>query len=365
MPDSSPSLDLLRRMGFNIPQSGPIDKNKQTQLALKAQQNDPTWKRYGREGIDGLVNLVKGTLGIDPDPNESSTGYAANAASQIAQAGLPFLAISKGNPVYHGTKRVFEKFNPEVYDTSDTLGALTHFASQPEYADSYTRLPPDWTGVNPSGKSNMLKPNMIQAVPEAKNVLDLTPNDLNWDDISQVVASLPETSRERILKYYRGMRQHGTKAAQEDLVSNLYRELNDRKSLSNSPFDAIHYRDQGNMSWAVPETTPIKTPTGVELNDPGKPIKVIRSDKSGGGVAIPSDDRWANTPMNLPDRPKPEKHKVNWVMGDPDKKYSMMEIDDMYFNNVISATEKNYLIKNNLLKQSPGNPLALYGKENK
>lgn len=360
MPDSSPSLELLRRMGFNIPQSGLIDKNRQTQLALKAQQNDPAWKRYGRESIDGLVNLVKGTLGIDPDPNESSTGYAANAASQLTQAGLPFLAISKGNPVFHGTKKVFEKFNPEVYDTGDTLGALTHFASQPEYADMYA------TGNAKSGPG--IKPNIIKAVPDAKNVLDLTPDDLNWDDISQMVGSLPDKSKEDIIKTYKIMRAGSSgskKLAQELLVSGLYRELNDRKVLSNSPFDAIHYRDQGHNSWAVPETTPINTPWGAPLNDPGKPIKVIRSDKSGGGVSIPSDDRWANTPMNLPERPMPEKHKGDWWKWNPYKKYSASEIDDMYFDNVINADTKNWLYKNNLLKQSPSNPLALYGKENK
>lgn len=95
MPNTNPSLEMLRKLGLNLPMSnGPVDPQVQQQndINVRAQQvKDPIWKQYARSGVDALANIPKGLLGIDPSPDESRSGYGANAITQIGQALDPFM----------------------------------------------------------------------------------------------------------------------------------------------------------------------------------------------------------------------------------------------------------------------------------
>lgn len=357
MPDTSPSSSALKKLGFKMPSAPPIDDKTQNKIARESQANDPLWKQYARQGVDALANIPKGLLGIDPAQDESSGGYLANVMSQLGgaaeplvKAGLPFLAMTGGQPVFHGTGEAFEKFNPKLYDKSDTLGYMTHFAEEPGYAAQY---------ADSSVKSHRgNRPQIIPAHIDAKNVLDL--HNPNPDDLSQAIASLPSNERSQLVDYYRSMSRDPNiffedVTQPENKLKNLGRRLTETLnypgSLEKTPFDAVRYNDAGNPSYAVPSSTPIKTPWGTSLNEPPKSLNVIRSDKGGDSTLKLMPDRWKNTPLDLPERPLKEQYKTPFteLTGDK-KKYTQDEIHDMYFNNVISAAEKQHLMKNNLKK---------------
>jgi hypothetical protein len=59
--------------------------------ARQRQANDPEWKKVGRDVVDVAANVPKGLLGIDPAQDESSSGYVANAMTQIGQAVDPIV----------------------------------------------------------------------------------------------------------------------------------------------------------------------------------------------------------------------------------------------------------------------------------
>lgn len=308
MPNTGPTSKMISKWGLNIPQDTglPIDKKRQNKLALESQADDPTWKKAGRAGIDVATNLIKGMFGVEPEEDESYWGRKANLGAQMVQAGLPLPALLKGRNLLHGTSKVFNKFNPNVYDKRDTLGWMTHATTNPKYADDYA------FGTIKHGSPLGARPNMLNIKPEAQNVLDLM--DPNADDMSQALASLSPSNRAKAINEFKNARQkirlepvigkgmlagsHYPKWNEVPADEVPIRVLADRLRLSpeefdKTPFDAIRYRDVDEESYAFPSRTPIKSKYGASLTDDPKQLKVIRdtSNRPYTGKATRIDER--------------------------------------------------------------------------
>jgi hypothetical protein len=346
MPDLTPSLDILRRLGLSAPPASPVpnvSREDYDTTVRASQANDPSWKKAARIGIGALGGVAKGLVGTDPSeelrnriingvatPDEKAEWYSAGAgqiAGQVSDAGLPFAAINKG-PVFHGAPRVFEKFDPTRYDKNDVLGWMTHFAENPEYAESYAM-----GNMKHSGKAEA--PNMIAAHPQAQNTLDLV--NPNMDDLSQAIASFPKDDyrRKQMIKEFKDARRYpGT--TRNDLSQTHYPnkdEIPDNEipmfhlaenlrfregDLEKTPFDAIRYNDMDKKSWAIPAQTPITTPWGARLNDVPKDLTVTRLPE---GIVGKSElelhpERWKknlNTPVTHTYATTPSESTGNWA----------------------------------------------------
>jgi hypothetical protein len=120
---------------------------------------------------------------------------------------------------------------------------------------------------------------IIPAEIKAKNTLDLT-NKLEPDDLQAVVANLRPDSKQ----YFKRFRNH---ILNQSYLSDRLKSLelnrliaanirNDPKLINKTPFDAVRYKDYtGEIAWAVPEFTEIKTPWGVDLS----PIRSVNKNK--------------------------------------------------------------------------------------
>ena len=278
--------DLLRKFGLDLPE-GPIYRGKSMsdEDVEKEHESDAPWKKNVDKGLDSVVGAVKGTIGIDPeiDPKtgtyKNTWGANTNKAAQFLQAGLPFLAATKGKPIFHGAKKSFEHFNPELYDKNDTLGWMTHGAQPARYANSYAE-----GTMKSTGGGN--RANVIPIHAKAENVLDLI--NPNMDDLSQMVGSLPPHERKRAVNTFKQSKEMSSNA-KEDLAKHLERNpLQKSGHLKNSPFDAVRYSDIGEPTFAIPETTKMETPWGTPLNDPPKSIKVHRASESSEAFKNPS-----------------------------------------------------------------------------
>lgn len=296
MPDLTPSLSLLRRLGLNIPDSSAVSPEQQAladEQTRKKQKKDSTWKQYGRSAVDATANIAKGFLGIDPDPNESTAGYNANALTQLGGAtegvlksGLPLLSLTKGKPIFHGSPSVFEKFNPKLNDESDTLGWMIHGTTDPEYADGYAM------GHYKHG-SGGAKENILAMKPQAKNTLDLI--DPNIDDISHALAAQNPVDRQSYVRIFKEARRDPEKA-KELLKYSHYPDKNvipkdevpvrvlsellrlNPEEFNKTQFDAIRYKDMNNESYAIKPGSPIMSAYGAPLtHDEGK-LKVFKED---------------------------------------------------------------------------------------
>lgn len=323
MPDTSPTSAMLRRLGINIPDNkGPvIDKATQNRVAKESQSKMPIWKQYAQSGIDALVGGLKGVLGVDPAEGESYAGRKTNLGIQALTAGLPFATLRKGKPIFHGTKKVFEKFNPSLYDESDVLGWMTHGAVDPSYAESYA------LGQAKHGLDWSDKPNIIAMQPEAKNVLDLY--EPNVDDLSQAIASTDPRNRANLIDLFKWARRNpedareflklpqGVEANQLSVSEIPARFVAEKIRLSpeefeKTPFDAIRYRDVRQESYAIPPKTPITSYYGkAPLTDAPRELKVVKDvgDRPYTGTAEVAEDRWKYTPLSLTDTPIAEQHK--------------------------------------------------------
>lgn len=312
-------------------------------LARQKQSEDPLWKKLGRAGVDVITGGLEGLLGVEPKRNISNAGPAeyANIAGQLLQSGLPFGAyksiLPKGN-IFHGTQKMFDKFDPSVYDKSDTLGWMTHFAEDPAYASKYAMgavkggspidVKPSYMLQEPikphalNWMGEKIAPRLLVAEPEAKNVLDLV--DPNIDDLSQVLASFSPERRARYIRDFKQSRQIAELSKrkpklmgplgqsrhypegispEEYPVRSLAEILRlEPGQLERTPFDAIRYRDIGERSWAIPESTPIRSAYGAELSDVPRKLEVIRTDPSitGGGelTLSPGDPKNIQTEIN-------------------------------------------------------------------
>lgn len=227
----------------------------------KKKETSPVFNA-GENLINSLANFGKGLIGFDDAPSgESISG--SNALGQVLTAGLPFHAITKGKPVFHGTGKVFQRFDPRRYDKADTLGSFTHFAENPEYAAKYA------TSDMKIERGN--NPNIIPAYIDSKNTLDLTePNSITGEDVSAILAALEDSYTKSIIKrtYQAKLRNP------EDVNINPNKTIEhflsaEPKVLEKTPFDAIRYRDSDNdksIAWAVPDRTTITTPWGTDIS---------------------------------------------------------------------------------------------------
>lgn len=243
-----------------------------------AQSKMPLWKQYAQKAIESGVDGLQGFLGIGKETQ-------SNLAGQLLSAGLPFTSIMKNKNVYHGTGKIFDKFDELKNDTADVLGWMTHFAENPKYASTYA-----------NGLKNNLNQNanIIIARPEAQNVLDLV--NPNIDDLSQVLSNLDPIKRKEYINFFKSYRNVPEQAikniVQSSHVQNLGNELMTPGSgtrmlaekirltpeeFNKTPFDGIRYLDNTERSFAFPSKTPIRSAYGNQLlNNPPKQIQVIR-----------------------------------------------------------------------------------------
>ena len=89
-------LDFLRQLSQpKLPKriGEPIPREQYDIEALKQQEQDPAWKKVGRQAIEGLVDLTQGALFGDPlDPSASK----GNLIGQGLAAGVPLGTGIKG-----------------------------------------------------------------------------------------------------------------------------------------------------------------------------------------------------------------------------------------------------------------------------
>ena len=252
----------------------------------------------GPSSIEKILSKAK-TVGSDPSRSGLSkqrelrkkypkisavgdllTGGATNPDFEpgivdLLLAGLPFSSIIKSGKVFHGTQKVFDKFDPELNNKGDVLGWLTHFAENPKYAEKFSE------GLIKGKRSN--RENIIPANIQAKNVLDLV--NPNSDDISQILAAFDPSERKNLIQNFklaradRPFNKAPLSSIAEKITTRMKPELFER-----SPFDAIRYTDMNEKSWAVPTNkTLVTTSYGTPLTDIPKKLKVLKTDKPSGG----------------------------------------------------------------------------------
>lgn len=247
-------------------------------------------------------------------------------------AGLPFSAYRSKLPlgyVTHGTPnaRNFEKLDPAKRDIGDILGwARVHAAEDPEYSNDYAM------GYL-KHMNNVESPAVLPLTSDANNVLDLI--DPNMDDLSQAVAGLDPVNRSNSINKFREARRvirrfkeevmdkySDTKSSTNspsifDMAEQSHEQFLRNKlglksihfpegvkleegpmrvlaeyirynedSFHRTPFDAIRYHDINRKSWAFSKKAPVRSIFGHKFTDDGIPLKVIKSDKSGGGVSV-------------------------------------------------------------------------------
>lgn len=297
------SAKIMRWLGLKAP----TPSTSGQKIQYPTEDTRPAWKKaLSTALVDVPTGILQGIFGAGypEEPEKRTTGDWIAGGTELLTAGLPFLAYAKKMSlpqIYHGTQRVFNKFDPSRYDEADVLGWMTHFAEDPAYAESYA------TGAAKHGASN--RQVIIPAQPQAQNVLDLV--DPNPDDIATVIASLPKYEREEMIRIWKGAhaRLPGTGVGHYIKSSHVpsggipvgelpARAVAEKLRLTPEqfrqlPFDAIRYRDVGKKSWAIPAETPILSAYGkAPLNEPPKPIKVIRTEEGHGGQLIPEEKRY-------------------------------------------------------------------------
>lgn len=237
--------------------SGPSTAKSFPQAKFITAKPEPTiWDR--------ILNIGTGM----PMPGDTPSGW------DVVGAGLPFLSYAGKlgrNFVTHGTGRAFDYFDPKQAYTSDILGHFQpHAAARPGYAADY------------AGKGTIYGPRgerMIPIQPEAQNVLDLY-EPTNPDDLAQALATFtPEKRRELIQTWKLALKYGDREKAPKDLAFWMQAELNKPEYVNKLPFDAIRYNDLGEEAWTFPHSTPLKTPWGTPLNQPGTPLKLFKHNK--------------------------------------------------------------------------------------
>lgn len=204
----------------------------------------PSWGRT-------ILNTVTGY----PLPNESP------GIGDVLMAGLPFASIvGKAGKVFHGSPKVFDRFNPRIGTPNQVLYGMTHFAENSDYADLYAK---GLFSEKYIPKKEM-RSNIIPAQIHAKNTLDLT-KELSPDDLQAVMANIPWQDRRRVIDEMRQYQREGRMSEFPHEV--LLKEVDYPDTLDTIPFDAIRYRAHNTEpAWAVPPETKITTPGGLDLS---------------------------------------------------------------------------------------------------
>lgn len=294
-----------------------VDENQREAELARFRQEHPIKAKLQDLFVNMPAGAAEGLIGIDPEPGRVDARNTTNFFTQLLSsipseglglAGMPFAWYkAKGIKPIHGTPKVFDYFDPKQYDRSDLLGWMTHAAEDPNYAAKYA-----------SGqiKHSPGRQNVIPIEPEAKNVLDLV--DPNADDISQALASMDPTTRKWLIREFRRNRKEIRTELENPGYFGIDKDnplaLNERhininevplrehplrrlaedirltpQDTARMPFDAIRYNDMDYKSWAIPETTPIRTPWGTELTEPVKesPIRgIIHNEDRAGDIVL-------------------------------------------------------------------------------
>jgi|SRR6185295_624910 len=151
MPNTSPSSSILKRLGFNLPQSDPnIDTSNQDKIARQQQAAQPLWKQYARNAIDAPVGALKGYLGMGSPEDASSGEYVANKLFQQTRDPDPYLSkLTQNIPGMTGDMaqgismfpnrgaRILgtNAFREAADDAPKNIGLALH-----EFADKYPRI---------------------------------------------------------------------------------------------------------------------------------------------------------------------------------------------------------------------------------
>lgn len=237
-------------------------------------------------------------------------------------AGVPFSALTRGKPVYHGTPFRFNKFDFTRNDPKDSIGWMTHFSETPEYANDWAsgamknrpgevhfqsggvswdanRLSANPRGVfehKPYTLDELIfrndaqlpeanfGPQVIPAQIKAENILDTVRP--NATDAAAVIGNMPPRERQAAIAKFKWSRRNdpvrfgsntfgntmgGSGYATDELRYTLARAMQNPETFYRTPFDAVRYTDGGVPSIAVPPSTPILSQWGAPLNNPVKP----------------------------------------------------------------------------------------------
>jgi hypothetical protein len=329
---AGPSSEVLRAYGLTIPNPMVWNPTPEQMQAWDVENrkrilSDSSLKQKSFLGnlLGGIpTGIMEGLIGMEP-PEKYTGEYPlpgeefraiSNLGTQTVEAGLPFAAY--GIPkLFHGTRKIFKYFDPSKYDVSDVLGWMTHAAKNPHYAARYA-----FGDIKGWGGGE--NPNIRAIVPKAENVLDLI--DPTPDDLSAALATMEPLRRKEAIRVFKDARRQVAhkgdiykyiKSSHYPSLGEIPREEIPIRSLAEkirltpedfdrSLFDAIRYRDVGEEAWAFPSRTPLETPWGVPLTEPRSNLEVkqLPFDEPTGILEL-APDRWENTPLNLPEVPKP------------------------------------------------------------
>lgn len=195
----------------------------------------------------------------------------AAAAKGLSLAGLPFLhyvksgAVPKGH-LTHATKDMKKLFPEGVIDES-SLRVGSHGHGLYNFADT-NKTNEFWESMMEEGMPET--GGSVPVVPQAKNVLDLVNPDPR--DIHQLMKAMPPESERRYMEYFNDLmagRAHGGKRFTN---KEAYQELGKimglgEREATRAGFDAVRYPYAGSDAWMIPNTTPMKSPQGVPLNE--------------------------------------------------------------------------------------------------
>lgn len=182
--------------------------------------------------------INEGTDIIDP-----STGEVMDMS--IPQS---YQDISGNNPLYHGTRDVFENFDVSKNQPHGLFPDKIRFTEDAEYSGMYSlgegkgKKRDFDTNWSPK-RDTPARPNTIPAIPNAKNVLDLTQpiTPKNIKTLQNTFPDIPDN-------------------ATSDFVFDVLKH-----SKEEIPFDAIRFSEHGVNNWAVSPEVDIRTPGGTRL----------------------------------------------------------------------------------------------------
>lgn len=240
------------------------------------------------------ISDLKGMLAGFSDPSGIKSGVMPDGPANLA--GIPFAAYKAlgklpYGKVFHGTGRVFDKFEDVKNESGNILGGMRHFAEDPvvsnQYANQFARPFPD----NPK----TVRPNNIPVELEAKNTLDLV--EPNIDDLSTLLGNFDSYEKAKFIREFKLNKKHDIPNS-GDATKHLAYAMSDPplEVFNKTPFDAIRYsidfppaRGGKQNAWATPDNTPVKSAiSGMSLSGVPKKIQVIKSDKSSEGSLLNS-----------------------------------------------------------------------------
>jgi len=233
----------------------PDDEARYRQQAQEAYDRETGLKRTINRGIEGLLGIPLGLTGLRQQSGQGAF-ETGTGIGELMQAGLPFAAIMKGKPVYHGTAEAIKRFSNRKPSWSQWYNSMTHFAEEPWYSELYAAR----DRINKKNLGLPTHESIIPADLQSKNTLDLVKYD--------------EADLRKVREAF--YRRKGGTIPENDPNDSLNRigELihNDPELLHDAGFDALRYETSGGNAWAVPNRAlkRVQTPWGTPLGIPEK-----------------------------------------------------------------------------------------------